>query len=634
MAHQYDATQIEILEGLDAVRRRPGMYIGSTGTRGLHHLVWEVVDNAIDEHLAGYGNRLEVTIHQNNWVTVRDYGRGIPVDIHPGTNKPAAETVLTTLHAGGKFGESGVYKVSGGLHGVGVAVVNALSEQLILTVQRDGRKYVQEYSRGTPTTQLMDVGPAKQTGTTISFLPDAEIFDSVEWDINVLSTRLKEYAFLNKGITIFLKDERVEKEREETYSYQGGLVDFVEELTKNRDPLHQEIFHIDEQVEGTRIQVAFRYIDSPRERFYSFANNVKTVDGGYHETGLKAALTRSINTFAKNAGLLKGEQLLNGQDVREGIVCVISVYLENPQFEGQTKNKLGNSYIRGLVETLVSERLQVWLENNPKDAGQIIRKGLQALQVREATRKAREAVRRGERRTGSGGLPGKLADCRSRKVEERELFLVEGDSAGGTAKQARNRDTQAILPLRGKILNVERVRPDRVFDNEEIKNIIQVLGCGVGEDYDPSKLRYGKVIILVDADVDGAHISTLLQTFFYRYMRELIEEGRVYFAQPPLYSATKGKDKYYFRTEEELDKWLEKHGSASVIIQRFKGLGEMQPEQLRETAMDPKTRTLLRLQINSDDDADEITNILMGKSVVARREMIESHDFDESLLDI
>lgn len=633
MTQEYTASQIEILEGLEAVRRRPGMYIGSTGTRGLHHLVWEVVDNAIDEYLAGYGNQIEVTIHKNNWLTVKDYGRGIPVDIHPETGRPAAETVLTTLHAGGKFGGGG-YKISGGLHGVGVSVVNALSEKLVLTVERDGKKYVQEYSRGTPVTELTVVGKSTRTGTTVSFLPDAKVFDTVEWDADVISSRLKEYAFLNKGLVIVFKDEREGQEREEFFSYQGGLVDFVKELTKHLNPIHDEIFYVDEEVEGVRIQVAFRYVDSPHERFYSFANNVKTVDGGYHEIGLKASLTRSLNTYGKNAGLLKGDLVLSGSDVREGIVCVLSVYLENPQFEGQTKNKLGNSHVRGLVETLVSERLQVWLENNPKDAQQIIEKALEAMQVREATKKARETVRRGERKSGSGGLPGKLVDCRSRNVEERELFIVEGDSAGGTAKQARNRETQAVLPLRGKILNVERVRMDRVFDNEEVRNIIQVLGCGVGEEYDPNKLRYGKVIILVDADVDGAHISTLLQTFFYRYMRPLIEEGRIYFAQPPLYSVTKGREKYYFRTDEELKAWLKKHGSASVTIQRFKGLGEMQPEQLRHTAMDPKTRTLLRLEVHSDEKADEITNILMGKSVSARREMIENHEFDESLLDI
>lgn len=633
MTQEYTASQIEILEGLEAVRRRPGMYIGSTGTRGLHHLVWEVVDNAIDEYLAGYGNQIEVTIHKNNWLTVKDYGRGIPVDIHPETGRPAAETVLTTLHAGGKFGGGG-YKISGGLHGVGVSVVNALSEKLVLTVERDGKKYVQEYSRGTPVTELTVVGKSTRTGTTVSFLPDAKVFDTVEWDADVISSRLKEYAFLNKGLVIVFKDEREGQEREEFFSYQGGLVDFVKELTKHLNPIHDEIFYIDEEVEGVRIQVAFRYVDSPHERFYSFANNVKTVDGGYHEIGLKASLTRSLNTYGKNAGLLKGDLVLSGSDVREGIVCVLSVYLENPQFEGQTKNKLGNSHVRGLVETLVSERLQVWLENNPKDAQQIIEKALEAMQVREATKKARETVRRGERKSGSGGLPGKLVDCRSRNVEERELFIVEGDSAGGTAKQARNRETQAVLPLRGKILNVERVRMDRVFDNEEVRNIIQVLGCGVGEEYDPNKLRYGKVIILVDADVDGAHISTLLQTFFYRYMRPLIEEGRIYFAQPPLYSVTKGREKYYFRTDEELKAWLKKHGSASVTIQRFKGLGEMQPEQLRQTAMDPKTRTLLRLEVHSDEKADEITSILMGKSVSARREMIENHEFDESLLDI
>lgn len=633
MTQEYTASQIEILEGLEAVRRRPGMYIGSTGTRGLHHLVWEVVDNAIDEYLAGYGNQIEITIHKNNWLTVKDYGRGIPVDIHPETGRPAAETVFTTLHAGGKFGGGG-YKISGGLHGVGVSVVNALSEKLVLTVERDGKKYVQEYSRGTPVTELTAVGKSTRTGTTVSFLPDAKVFDTVEWDADVISSRLKEYAFLNKGLVIVFKDEREGQEREEFFSYQGGLVDFVKELTKHLDPIHDEIFYVDEEVEGVRIQVAFRYVDSPHDRFYSFANNVKTVDGGYHEIGLKASLTRSLNTYGKNAGLLKGDLVLSGSDVREGIVCVLSVYLENPQFEGQTKNKLGNSHVRGLVETLVSERLQVWLENNPKDAQQIIEKALEALQVREATKKARETVRRGERKSGSGGLPGKLVDCRSRNVEERELFIVEGDSAGGTAKQARNRETQAVLPLRGKILNVERVRMDRVFDNEEVRNIIQVLGCGVGEEYDPNKLRYGKVIILVDADVDGAHISTLLQTFFYRYMRPLIEEGRIYFAQPPLYSVTKGREKYYFRTDEELKAWLKKHGSASVTIQRFKGLGEMQPEQLRQTAMDPKTRTLLRLEVHSDEKADEITNILMGKSVSARREMIENHEFDESLLDI
>lgn len=633
MTQEYTASQIEILEGLEAVRRRPGMYIGSTGTRGLHHLVWEVVDNAIDEYLAGYGNQIEVTIHKNNWLTVKDYGRGIPVDIHPETGRPAAEIVFTTLHAGGKFGGGG-YKISGGLHGVGVSVVNALSEKLVLTVERDGKKYVQEYSRGTPVTELTAVGKSTRTGTTVSFLPDAKVFDTVEWDADVISSRLKEYAFLNKGLVIVFKDEREGQEREEFFSYQGGLVDFVKELTKHLDPIHDEIFYVDEEVEGVRIQVAFRYVDSPHDRFYSFANNVKTVDGGYHEIGLKASLTRSLNTYGKNAGLLKGDLVLSGSDVREGIVCVLSVYLENPQFEGQTKNKLGNSHVRGLVETLVSERLQVWLENNPKDAQQIIEKALEALQVREATKKARETVRRGERKSGSGGLPGKLVDCRSRNVEERELFIVEGDSAGGTAKQARNRETQAVLPLRGKILNVERVRMDRVFDNEEVRNIIQVLGCGVGEEYDPNKLRYGKVIILVDADVDGAHISTLLQTFFYRYMRPLIEEGRIYFAQPPLYSVTKGREKYYFRTDEELKAWLKKHGSASVTIQRFKGLGEMQPEQLRQTAMDPKTRTLLRLEVHSDEKADEITNILMGKSVSARREMIKNHEFDESLLDI
>ena len=624
---RYSEENIKILDGLEAVRLRPGMYVGSTGSKGLHHLVWEVIDNSVDEHLAGYGNVIRVTVHKDNRVTVEDEGRGIPVGIHPKAGIPTVQAVLTILHAGGKFDNEG-YKVSGGLHGVGISVVNALSKHLVVIIRRDGVIYRQEYSKGVPLTPLEKVGQAQSTGTTITFLPDDEIFDEVSWNTDILVPRLREYAFLNSGLTVEFTDERVEPAETKTFCYTGGIMEYVRLMNEHYDPIHPDIFFVDETREDVRVQVAFQYNDDYSERIFSFANNIKTVDGGYHETGFKSALTRCLNNYGKAANLLKGKTTLTGQDVREGLTCVLSVYLKNPQFEGQTKGKLGNSYVRAIVESIVAERLAVWLDTHPDQADAIVDKALKALTVRESTKTAREIIRKSFKSSGSQGLPGKLTDCRSKNPEECELFIVEGDSAGGTAKLARNRETQAVLPIKGKILNVERARLDKVLSSEEIANIIQALGCGIGDDFDLSKLRYHKVIILVDADVDGSHISTLLQTFFFRHMPKLIEAGHVYFAEPPLYRVTKGKEKFYIRNDEELQAWIKKHGKPSIPPQRFKGLGEMQPEQLAETTMNPKTRRLVQLEIGSVVEADRITSVLMGKDVEGRRRLIETHNLD------
>lgn len=635
MKKQYTAHEIEILEGLEAVRRRPGMYIGSTGPRGLHHLLWELLDNAIDEHLAGYGRKIHVTLHADQSVTVADEGRGIPVDIHPKTGRPAVEAVLTMLHAGGKFGEGG-YTISGGLHGVGLAVVNALSRRLDVTIYRDGKIYRQTYERGLPKSDLTIEGDTSKTGTTITFLPDDSIFEDVRWNIDVIISRLKEYAFLNGDLTIHLFDERNEDDKKSwVFSYQGGLVEFVKTLNESYTPIHDEVFYIDEEVDRVRVRVAFQYNDDYNERIFSFANNIKTPDGGYHETGFKTALTRCLNAYGKTSKILKGSMSLTGQDVREGLTAVISVYLENPQFEGQTKGKLGNSFIRSLVENVVFERLSIWLDHHPEAASRIIKKALDAYQAREASKKAREISRKGNSKTTSHGLPGKLADCRSKRPSECEIFLVEGDSAGGTAKQARDRETQAILPLKGKILNVERSGLNKILQNQEISSLIQALGCGIGDEFDIRKLRYHKIVILVDADVDGSHIATLLLAFFYRYMPQLIENGHVYFAQPPLYRVTLGQEKYYLRDDRELEEFKETVGKGKkMIVQRFKGLGEMQAEQLWETTMNPKTRSLLQIDIMSALEADRITSMLMSSDVSARRQLIESHDLSLEMLDI
>lgn len=627
----YDASQIQVLEGLEPVRKRPGMYIGSTGSRGLHHLVYEVVDNSIDEVLAGFCDTIKIIIHKDNSITVEDNGRGIPVGIHPKTGRSAVEVALTMLHAGSKFGGGG-YKVSGGLHGVGVSVVNALSEWLIVTVKQNGHIYRQRYERGKPVTDLEMIGDTDETGTTISFKPDYQIFEELEYNYDTLRNRFREMAFLNKEVTITLIDERDEKKEE--FHYEGGIVSFVEYLNKNKSPLHKEVIYIFGMRDDVQVEVAIQYNDSYAESVYAFANNIETPEGGTHLSGFRSAMTKVINDYARKLNMLKpNEPSLSGDDAREGLTAIISVKLSDPQFEGQTKEKLGNSEVRGIVDSVVSDGLSTYFEEHPSVTKTIIEKAISAFRAREAARKARELTRR-KSALESVSMPGKLADCSERDPKLCEIFLVEGDSAGGSAKQGRDRRFQAILPLRGKILNVEKTRLDRILSNEEIKSMITAFGAGIGEDFDISKLRYERIICMTDADVDGSHIRTLLLTFFYRYMRPLLENGNVYIAQPPLYKVEKGKKEYYIYSDRELEHLLSKIGRDGITVQRYKGLGEMDPVQLWDTTMDPAKRTMLKVSIEDAIAADEIFTILMGDNVEPRREFIASNAHLVKNLDI
>ena len=619
----YGANQIQILEGLEAVRKRPGMYIGSTSARGLHHLVYEVVDNSIDEALAGYCTHIEVTIHKDNSITVTDNGRGIPVDMHE-SGKPAVEVVLTVLHAGGKFGGSG-YKVSGGLHGVGVSVVNALSTNMEVKVKRDGKIHEITFEKGVTKEPLKVVGQTDETGTLVHFVPDEEIFDETVYDYDTLRHRLRELSFLNRGITIILTDERPEEVRQETFYFEGGISSFVEHLNRNKEVINPEPVYFNGTKDTTVVEIALQYNTSYSENIYSFVNNINTEEGGTHLAGFKSALTRAANDFARRQGIIKNnEDNLVGEDIREGLTCVISIKLREPQFEGQTKTKLGNSEVRGIVDSIVSEGLSEYFEENPVISKKIIEKSIMASRAREAARKARELTRR-KNALEVSSLPGKLADCSVKDPEQAEIYLVEGDSAGGSAKQGRDRRFQAILPLRGKILNVEKARLDKILNNEEIRTMITAFGSGIGSEFDITKRRYGKIIIMTDADVDGAHIRTLLLTFFYRYMRPLIENGHVYIAQPPLYQIRKGRSHWYTYSDEELAQKLDEVGRDGITVQRYKGLGEMNPEQLWETTMDPEKRTVLQVHLREAEEADSIFTILMGDKVEPRRRFIEEH---------
>jgi len=621
---KYDARKIIVLKGLEGVRKRPAMYIGDTSVRGLHHILYEVIDNSVDESLAGFCSRINVVIHKNGSVTVSDDGRGIPVDEHPVQHRPALEVVMTTLHAGGKFDKQ-AYKVSGGLHGVGVSVTNALSEWCKVKVYRDESIYQQEYKKGVPVYDMEVIGKAKtKTGTETSFLPDPTIFNKTKFTFDILGQRLMELAFLNKGLKITLKDERSSKEK--SFHSKGGLREFVTYLDANRTSLHRKPIVFESKKNGVEVEVALQYNDTYQENIFSFVNNIPTTEGGTHLVGFKTALTRTLNFYAQKNNLIKeGSTVLTGEDVREGLTSVISVKVPDPQFEGQTKTKLGNSEVRGIVESVIGEGLSEFLEQNPPIAKKIIQKGIHAAKSREAARKARELTRR-KSALESDTLPGKLADCSIKDPGHCEIYLVEGDSAGGSAKQGRDRQFQAILPLRGKILNVEKASLERILNNVEIKTMVTALGTGIGtDDFDISRLRYGKVIIMTDADVDGSHIRTLLLTFFFRYMRELIERGHVYIAQPPLYRLKKGKEEAYAFNDEEMDKILAQKGKEGIAIQRYKGLGEMNPEQLWNTTMDPERRTILKVTIDDAVEADHIFSVLMGEKVEPRREFIEEN---------
>ncbi|MFA3783563.1 DNA topoisomerase (ATP-hydrolyzing) subunit B [Melioribacteraceae bacterium 4301-Me] len=648
---EYTAKNINVLKGLEAVRKRPAMYVGDVGSRGLHHLINEVVDNSIDEALAGYNDRVIVTLNKDGSVTVEDRGRGIPVDIHPEEKRSALEVVMTVLHAGGKF-DKNTYKVSGGLHGVGVSVVNALSEWLEVEVRRDGKIYFQSYKRGVPTAPVKVKGNYKgdQTGTKITFKPDKEIFKTTKFNFDTVAERLRELAYLNKNVTLILKDE-VEKQ-EETYRFKGGLVDFVKYLDEQRTPLHKPIY-IEGEKENTPVEIAFEYSDSYSENIHTYVNNINTVEGGTHLVGFRTALTRTFNNYANKNGLIKENSkiTLTGDDFKEGLTAVISVKVMEPQFEGQTKTKLGNSEVKSIVETIVGEKLSEFLEENPSIAKRIIEKCVRAAEAREAARKARDLIRR-KNALDSLNLPGKLADCSINDPEHCEIYIVEGDSAGGSAKQGRDRRFQAILPIKGKILNVEKAKINKILENAEIQAIISAIGAGIGEDFDPSKSRYGKIILMTDADVDGSHIRTLLLTFLYRHMKELIAAGKVYIAQPPLYKIKKGKEEYYAYDDNERDKILKRlkaeiktkgktkeeeiveveegeenpeGNTKGIIISRYKGLGEMNPEQLWSTTMNPETRTVLQVNLESAAAADKIFETLMGDAVEPRREFIEKH---------
>lgn len=628
----YDQGAIQVLEGLDPVRKRPGMYIGSTDERGLHHLVTEVVDNSIDEALAGYCDKIIVSIEKDGSCKVIDNGRGIPTGIIPKEGKSAVEVVLTKLHAGGKFGGSG-YKISGGLHGVGVSCVNALSEWLEATVYQNGKIYKQIFNRGIAQRPLQEVGTTDRTGTTIQFYPDPEIFETLDFNYDTMKIRLRELAYLNRGLTIQLIDRREEPARDETFHYEGGIVQFVESLNKNKETVFPEVIYFDESYENGEVEIAMQYNDSYSETIFAFANNINTEEGGTHLEGFKNSLTKIINDYGKNNNILKGDEKLSGDDVREGLTAVISVKLTNPQFEGQTKTKLGNSEMRTVVAKAMAEGLGSYLEEHPKEAKDLIMKGVLAQKAREAARNARDLARR-KSALESTTLPGKLADCSDKDPSLCEIYLVEGDSAGGSAKMGRDRRFQAILPLRGKILNVEKARLHKVLENEEIKTMITAFGAGIKEDFDESKLRYNRIICMTDADVDGSHIRILMLTFFFRFMRPLIENGHVYIAQPPLYKVTKGKTVKYCYSDDELNEYLDSVGRKGNEIQRYKGLGEMNPEQLWETTMDPKSRTLLRVNMDDAIAADEIFTVLMGEQPELRRQFIEDNATLVTELDI
>ncbi len=631
-ASSYGAESIQILEGLAAVRKRPAMYIGSTDTRGLHHLINEVVDNSIDEALRGACTFVEVTLGKDGTCTVTDNGGGIPVEIHPRYKRPTLEIVMTVLHAGGKF-DKNTYKISGGLHGVGVHVVNALAEFLEARVKRNGKTYFQRFERGTPKAPIQEEGEAQDTGTSIRFKPDAEIFETVHFEKSVVEHRLRELAFLNPEVTIHFKDER--EDYNTTFHYSGGLSEYVLELNQNKNALFTPPITIYVNRQNVEVEIALQYDDGYNEVLFSYANNIPTVDGGSHVAGFRAALTRSLNDYARTRGFIKGEKEgVTGEDVREGLTAVVTVKLREPQFEGQTKGRLGNSEVKGIVESVVNDKLTEFLEENPSKAQAIISKALQAAEAREAARKARELTRRKGLLEGSM-LPGKLADCHSRDPSKSELFIVEGDSAGGSAKQGRNREFQAVLPLRGKILNVEKARLDKMLQNEQITNLITVIGTNIGDEFDLSRLRYHQIIIMTDADVDGSHIRTLLLTFFYRKMHDLIEKGHIYIALPPLFRVAKGKEVHYAFSDEERDQIVRDFGGMrGVTIQRYKGLGEMNPEQLWETTMRPDSRTMLKVNIEDAERANQLFNILMGELVEPRREYIQTHAHEVTNLDI
>ncbi|WP_459832970.1 DNA topoisomerase (ATP-hydrolyzing) subunit B [Clostridium carnis] len=630
----YDESQIQVLEGLEAVRKRPGMYIGSTSSRGLHHLVYEIVDNSIDEALAGFCENIEVTINEDNSITVIDDGRGMPTGIHPKMGKSTVEVIMTVLHAGGKFGGGG-YKVSGGLHGVGASVVNALSEWCEVTVKREGSIWRQKYSRGAVLSDLIKIGDSDDHGTQVKFKPDTEIFEEIEYDFYILSHRLRELAFLNKGICITLIDKREDEEKEEIYLYEGGIKEFVSYLNRNKEVLHPTPIYVEGEKDGIIAEIALQYNDGYTENLYSFANNIDTIEGGTHLAGFKTALTRIINDYAKKFGHIKeNDKNLSGDDIREGLTAVVSVKISEPQFEGQTKTKLGNSEVRGVVDSILGEGVGIFLEENPNVGKIVIEKALMAARARDAARKARELTRKSVLERSS--LPGKLADCSSKDPMECEIYIVEGDSAGGSAKQGRDRKFQAILPLRGKIINVEKQRLDKILNSDSIRSMVTAFGAGIGKDFDLDKIRYNRIIIMTDADVDGAHIRTLLLTFFYRYMREMLEKGHVYIAQPPLYQVKKNKKEYYAYSDAELEKTLIEIGGKdnSTNIQRYKGLGEMNATQLWDTTMDPEKRVLLRATIEDAIAADEIFTILMGDKVEPRRDFITKNAKKVSNLDV
>jgi DNA gyrase subunit B len=629
MTQEYTAKKIQVLKGLEAVRKRPAMYIGSTDIHGLHHLVYEVVDNSVDEALAGYCTEIEVTLHEDGRATVTDNGRGIPVDMHPEQRRPAVEVVMTTLHAGGKF-EHDAYKVSGGLHGVGVSVVNALSEWLEVEIWRDGITYYQRYDRGKPTADLVEHGPTDRSGTKVTFFPDGQIFPIIDYNFETLAQRLRELAFLNRGLKITFEDRRPAKHKRHEFQYEGGIVEFVKYIDQTKTPLMPDPVYIHTEKDDIDVEVALQYTDGYAENVFTFANNINTLEGGSHMVGFKAALTRSINNYAQGLNALKKERYtLGGDDVREGLTAIVSVKLAEPQFEGQTKTKLGNSEVKGIVEAVVGDGLREYLEENPANGKLLVEKCIAAYRAREAARKARDLARR-KTALESASLPGKLADCASHSPEECELYLVEGDSAGGSAKMARNRQFQAILPLRGKILNVEKSRLDKVFSNEEVRTIITAIGTGVGEDFKIGEARYHKIIIMTDADVDGAHIRTLLLTFFYKEMKQLIDAGYIYIAQPPLYRVAKGKEEFYAYDEKQRDDYVKRlaNGAESrgtVVVQRYKGLGEMNPDQLRDTTMDPPKRTLLKVTMEDALEASQLFETLMGDEVEPRRRFIEEN---------
>ena len=632
-SHEYGADQLQALEGLEAVKRRPGMYIGSTGKQGLHHLVYEVVDNSIDEALAGYCNNITVVIDDDNAITVTDDGRGIPTGINHKQNMTGVEMALTMLHAGGKFGNGG-YKVSGGLHGVGVSVVNALSETLICEVKQNKQIHRMTFDHGDKVTELEVVGKTNRTGTKIYFKPDANIFDETIYDYDVLEHRLRELAFLNKGVAITLKDTRKGMERSDTYHYEGGIQSYIEFINRNKDPLYDIITYYEKDMDDYSLEIALQYTKGYSENIYAYANNIYTPEGGSHLNGFKSALTRTINNYAKRNNFLKGnEKNLSGEDIREGLTAIVSIKLLEPQFEGQTKTKLGNPEVKGIVETIVGEELGAFLEEHPTEAKRIVEKNLQASRARLAAKKAREMTRR-KTALSSTSLPGKLADCREKDPALSEIFIVEGDSAGGSAKTGRDSRIQAILPLRGKVLNVEKSRLDRILTADTLKSMITAFGTGIGDDFDVDRARYHKIVIMTDADVDGAHIRTLLLTFFYRYMRGLIERGYVYIAQPPLYKISRGKQVEYAYTDAELAKRTKDLDSSKYTLQRYKGLGEMDAEQLWETTMNPETRSMLRVNVEDASYADEIFNVLMGDKVQPRKEFIERNARKVKNLDI